>query len=77
MSDNPVRELAAPNFNFVSAFTATPVYIWSRRRNNCEDAEFLSESDTGQVSRYYPGVLWQDLKAKRLEAAAANYTTAS
>ena len=25
---------------------------------------FLSESDTGQVSQYYPGVLWQDLKGR-------------
>ena len=39
MPDDPVRKLAAPNFNLVSAFAAALVYIWSRRGNDCEQTE--------------------------------------
>jgi hypothetical protein len=41
MPNDVVRKLAAPNFNFVSAFAATLVHVWSRRGNDCENAELF------------------------------------
>ncbi len=78
MPNDPVRKLAAPNFNFIPALTATLVHIWSRRGNDCEHTELFVRERHGASLPVLPGSVMAGFESEKgLEAAASNYTAAS